>query len=475
MLAVGLATLAKQDNPPAQGHNVIVVMTDDMRLDDLQFMPHTLHLLADRGVTFTQAISPYPLCCPARAELMTGQYSHNNGVQGNAWPRGGYYKLDSSNTLATWLHDQGYETAFLGKYLNQYGMRDEHEVPPGWDLWKGAPKGVYRYYDVTLNQNGHLQSYPRIYQTYLYDHIGRQMVEHESGSDRPYFMWLSYVAPHKTPITPPHTRYHHGRWYAPPPAKPDRGTFAGLPPITNPSFNEADMSDKGRFMRQLPRLTPHRVAVAHQTRIKRIEALQSVDRAVSHLVADLKRLHEYDDTYLIFISDNGMQLGEHRWRGKILGYDESVRVPLIMAGPGIPHGVVRHQAVTTVDVTTTIADMTNTTPTLKQDGESLLPLATGQKPDTGNRVVPLEAGPLDNTSKGWLYQGVRSDRYTLLRWGDGEVELYDRKKDRYEVSSVADDPAYRKVKRRMLRYLHRLDHCAGKACMAWYGMAPRGQ
>ncbi len=464
----GLSSYGQAQGLPAKGPNVIVVMTDDMRLDDLAYMPNTLRLLADRGATFAQMISPYPLCCPARAELLTGQFSHNNGVQGNAWPRGGYYRLDGSNTLPVWLHANGYETAFMGKYLNQYGDRDPLEIPPGWDDWNGSVKHIYNYDNLLANENGDLVSYHGIYQTDLFDQSEQQMVRQFAQSDRPFFLWMSYIAPHAECSTRGVPRgLRRGCWHAPEPEVDDRGTFSQLPPLQNPAINEKDMSDKGAFMRRLPRLSPHKMALEDADRIARIESLQSVDRAIAHLVATLHRTGEYKNTYIIFTSDNGIQLGEHRWRFKVLGYEPSVRVPLLIAGPGIPAGVVRHQQVSTVDLTATIADMTGTTPGLRQDGESLLPLATGRQAGDRNRVLPLEAGPLNNTSPGWLYRGVRTDRYTLLHWPNGDVELYDRRHDPYEVASVANEPRYADIQQRLTRLLDRLETCAGTQCLAY--------
>lgn len=468
MAAIGLAGLGKQVNPPASGPNVIVIMTDDMRADDLQFMPNTLHLLAAQGVTFRQMLSPYPLCCPARAELLSGQFSHNNGVQGNTWPRGGYYKLDNTNTLPVWLHSAGYQTAFIGKYLNDYGARDPAEIPPGWDYWDGSVRGVYDYSHVTTNQFGQVTPHPRIYQTNLFDAETTQLIDSYAHSDRPFFLWTSFVTPHQECAVANRRPGDRTCWHPPPPAYGDQGRFDNLVLPQDPSVNEADMSDKAHFMRRLALLTPGRLRQLQQERLLRIEALQSVDRAVAHLVAELKATGQYDNTYLLFTSDNGVQMGEHRWVGKVLGYEPSLRVPLILTGPGIPAGQQRDQAVTMVDLAATIADATGTTPGRLLDGQSLLPLARGTVPDGRNRIVPLEASPLNHSLNGWLYQGVRTDRYTLLAWRDGEVELYDRQRDPYEMRSVAGDPAYAAVQSRLEQRLHSLEYCKGSACLAWW-------
>ena len=471
---LGLAGLGKQIDAPASGPNVIVIMTDDMRLDDLQYMPNTLHLLAAQGVTFNQMLSPYPLCCPARAQFLTGQYSHNNGVQGNSWPRGGYYRLDGTNTLPVWLHDGGYETAFLGKYLNEYGSQDEYEIPPGWDYWMGSLATVYDYHRVTTNQGGRITTHAGVYQTNLFDSRSTDLVDLYADGDRPFFMWTSYIAPHVECVarTVPEDA-PHSCWGPPPAAYGDDGTYEDLVIHDDPSINEADMSDKGEFMQALPPISPQRLEGLHNARISRIESLQSVDRAVVHLVERLKATGQYENTYLIFTSDNGVQLGEHRWQSKVLGYEPSIRVPLIISGPGLPKGAVRNQAVTIADLGATIADIADVDPRRRLDGQSLLPLARGDVPDGRDRVVPLQAAPRNPTSPGWLYQGVRTDRYTLLVWSNGDTELYDRRHDPLQMTSVAGNPAYAQVQRDLERRLAELESCAGANCRQWYG-APFG-
>ncbi len=466
--ALTLPTLGSDPDAPATGPNIVLIMTDDMRADDLPYMPHVERLLADRGVTFRQMLSPYPLCCPARAELLSGQYSHNNGVQSNVWPRGGYYKLDNSNTLPVWLHNAGYETAFMGKYLNEYGSRDPQAIPPGWDYWDGSIAGIYNYHGVITNSFGTPTRHRGSYQTSLFDGESRSALDTLANGDRPFFMWVSYIAPHLECATESAVEGGSNCWHAPPPAPRDGGTFSSVQLPHNSSINEPNMQDKGRFMQTLPRISAKRLQFLRQLRIQRIESLQAVDRAVAHLVTELKQKHEYRNTYLVFTSDNGVQLGEHRWQSKLLGYEPSVRVPLIIAGPGLPAGVVRRQEVTMVDLGATLAEMAGAKPGRLLDGQPLLPLAKGTVPDGRDRVVPLEAAPHDVPQVGWLYRGVRTNRYTLLVWRNGDVELYDRKRDPYEVHSVAGQPAYARVQADLERQLQRLRSCAGADCMSWY-------
>ena len=110
---------------------MLILETDDQTVESMRVMANVQRLLAAEGTTFANSFVANSLCCPSRSTLLTGQYSHNNGVFSNQFPSGGYYKLDSSNTLAVWLQRAGYHTALVGKYLNQYGTRNANEVPPG--------------------------------------------------------------------------------------------------------------------------------------------------------------------------------------------------------------------------------------------------------------------------------------------------------------------------------------------------------
>ena len=128
-LAVAGTAEAGQQRP-----NVVVVMTDDQRLWDMEAMPQTKRLIGRAGTTFENAVATYPLCCPSRSTFLSGQYEHNHGVLGNHAPEGGYAKFDFTNALGVWLQAAGYRTAHVGKQLNEYGSAlqpDQAAVPPG--------------------------------------------------------------------------------------------------------------------------------------------------------------------------------------------------------------------------------------------------------------------------------------------------------------------------------------------------------
>ena len=141
--------------------NILVVMTDDMAQSDLQFMPNVRRKLAQKGTSFTNAIDAFPLCCPARATFITGQYPHNHGVIGNFAPYGWYGMKQRGNTLPAWLDDAGYRTAAIGKWLNGYGALDAHgEVPKGFDTWRGLlDVSAYDYFNFVMNKDGKLRTW----------------------------------------------------------------------------------------------------------------------------------------------------------------------------------------------------------------------------------------------------------------------------------------------------------------------------
>jgi len=165
-LAAGLAVGARERGgsalaaPPTQRPNVLVLETDDQTLAEMEVLPNVKQLIGDQGVTFDNNFDSFSLCCPSRASFLTGQYSHNNNVRGNAPPVGGYQALDKSNTLAVWLERAGYYTVHLGKFLNGYGRPTPTEIPPGWSEWHGSvDPTTYRYYNYTLNEGGELNTF----------------------------------------------------------------------------------------------------------------------------------------------------------------------------------------------------------------------------------------------------------------------------------------------------------------------------
>ncbi|HSJ22283.1 MAG TPA: sulfatase [Nocardioidaceae bacterium] len=460
--------------------NIVLFSADDMRADDLEFMPRTRQLLGRAGTTFTDAISNYPLCCPARAVLLTGQYSHNNGVQGNKWPAGGHRKFYETGaeleTLPVWLKRAGYNTGLVGKYLNNYGATNSEQastgpryVPPGWDEWHASVGGVLKYYCVTLNHNGRLRRHPGEYQTDLYTSLSTDFIREYAGKEKPFFLWASHFAPHVGVSPRANDICGKAAGLPVPAAERHKQMFDGLPLPEAPSINEEDMSDKGTYMNGRAKQDLGRMGASHRSRI---ESLQALDESVADTVAALKAKGVLDDTLFVFTSDNGWLLGEHRAHKKTLPYEEALKVPLMMRGPGLPTNEQRHQPVSLVDIPATVLELAGATATKPQDGVSLM----GHLGDPGRlarRIMPIEAGPEPDIQKRhnlimplWLYRGVRSSQYSYIAWqimGSEEEEFYDLDEDPFQLDSRHEATSQALITARA--YYEKLRDCAGPTCV----------
>src|SRR6185295_3094787 len=273
------------------------------------------------------------------------------------------------------LQDAGYRTGYIGKYLNGYGIPDygglrspgiRRYIPPGWNRWYvPVDHTEYDMYGYRLNENGRLRTYgtaPRDYQTDVYARKAQAFVRASASQPQPFFLTVAPLAPHlENPIAPgPRERGRNPR-----PALRDLGRFARRPLPRPPSFNERKISDKPSFVRNTPRLSNSEIRQLRLEYHSRLESLLAVDDLVRGLVHQLRATGELDNTYIVFTSDNGFMLGQHRRHGKLSVYEESVRVPLIIRGPGLPARQVRSQLTANIDLAPTILDAASTPPRLE--------------------------------------------------------------------------------------------------------------
>ncbi|HEX6150058.1 sulfatase [Nocardioides sp.] len=439
--------------------NIVAITADDMRVSDLEAMPRLRRLLRQRGTTFARSYATFPLCCPSRASFLTGQYAHNHGVLDNEQPLGGYAAFDPSSTVATWLDDAGYQTAFVGKFINEYGAVTPVTVPPGWDDFHASIGGGH-YFETTLFENGAPTTYDGPYQTDVYGRVASDLIEERVARRAPLFLWASFYAPHVgRPREPDDPGIN-----TPAVAPRHRDRFADRPLRSPRSFDEPDVSDKPRHVRQRPRLSADLQAQMRESYQQRLESLLALDAAVGRIVATLRRSGELPNTVVLFTADNGWMMGEHRIHaGKTVVYEPSTRVPLIVRGPGFPAGTKRHQLVANIDVAPTFAALARTRPGLRVDGRSLLPLA--RRPSVGrDRRLVLEAGPRSRNAP-MFYTAVRTDRWLYVEYGEtGERELYDMDRDPHQLVNQARNPAYREHRQRLARRLAELRDCAGRGC-----------
>jgi N-acetylglucosamine-6-sulfatase len=445
---------------------VVVIMTDDQTAASLSTMQHVNALLAGEGTKFDQAIDSFPLCCPSRATNLTGQYAHNHGVLHNNPPFGGFIQLDSTNTLPVWLSNAGYRTMHVGRYLNGYEAK--YGIPPGWTDWVGLPhSAAFNYVTWKAFDHGVLRSYPDAqhpgeYLTDFETRRGVELIDEASPGDRPFFLSLWYTAPHRGGPTDPDDPRRPG---TPSPAPRHRDAYAGMRMPRHPNFNEKNMYDKPQVVADRPRLSREFVAGVEENWRQEIESLMAVDEGVAQIVEALRRNGELENTLVVFMSDNGFMHGEHRALAeKVLPYEESIRVPLVMRGPGVPRARLDRRLVGNMDVTSTILDATDVLPGRVQDGRSLLELLADPGAEWGRDIL-IENG---NGANGVpSYRGIRTYRYLYVEHRTtGEYELYDLKEDPYQLQSVDGHDRYRKVQRDLAVRLRELTSCAGADCLA---------
>ena len=265
-------------------------------------MPTVQRELVGRGVTFTEAVAVNPLCCPSRATILTGQYSHTTHVYSNLPPYGGSQWFDDDSTIATWLDDAGYRTGYVGKYLNEYGGSwappglDRWFTPPGWDVWLGYSGGYHAYEVMVGGLLGRAGSSISDYSTDVFTNEAVSFVR--STGDEPFFLVYAPYAPHR-PATP---------------APRHAGTYASLDPWRPPAWNEQDVSDKPAWLRPRDPLDVNEVAKADAFRRRQLESHPRGRRGRRVAPRRPTRAGRLEDTLIVFASDNGLLWGERRSR-----------------------------------------------------------------------------------------------------------------------------------------------------------------
>ncbi|MDQ2939244.1 MAG: sulfatase, partial [Actinomycetota bacterium] len=476
VLALGLGghhAASAEARPPQQQPlrpNVLVIETDDQTQASMSVMPNTQQLIGGQGTTFANNFVNYSLCCPSRSTFLTGQYSHNTGVRDNQPPNGGFDKLNSSNTLPLWLQGAGYYTGLIGKYLNGYETHRNDPggplIPPGWSEWRGSTV-TYQYFGYELNEGGVLNTYgstsdnpdnppnPSLYSTDVYTAKAVDFINRRAPTGQPFFLWLTYLAPHGGGPNPPGSHCVDSAH----PAPRDLHAFDSVPLPQPPSFNEADISDKPPNIRDNPPFSPTDISDIQRNYRCRLASLLAEDAGVKQLIDTLSANGVLDNTLVIFTSDNGFMHGEHRVKtGKVVPYEESIRVPLLIRGPGFSGGKTVRDLSINADLAPTVVKATGAQPGLTTDG---LPLqGFPQKPGRERgRELSIEA---------LGYTGVRTQRYIYIEHTGGQnngfQELYDLQADPFELQNVASNPAYAAVRAALAARLANVRTCSGDAC-----------
>ena len=417
--------------------NMVFILVDDMRRDDLKYMPKTMALLKDEGMTFQNAFVSNALCAPSRATIMRGQYSHNNGVWSNSFDSGGWQAYQQNgneeDNVATRLQGAGYRTGLFGKYLNGYTRTTYIPHQQGrsaeWDRWF-APfvGGGYPYFDYGVNDQGTIRHFGTQDSDYITDVLSRKtdaFLKNSAAQNRPFFAYVAPTAPHG-PATP---------------APRDVHAFDGATAPRLPSFNEKEVSDKPSWISTQPRLTSSQISDINTRHEDRIESLQAVDDLVEGVVDTLgssspqNGVVPLDNTYIFFTSDNGWHHGEHRIPGeKWRPYEEDVHMPLLVRGPGVAAGSTTYKMALNTDYLPTFTDLAGAQSPPYVDGRSLEPVIHGGVTSRRSAIL-LEAAAHFSPA----YEGVRTagkDRSKYVAYAEGTRELYDLGSDPYELANA---------------------------------------
>jgi arylsulfatase A-like enzyme len=478
--------LPKQDRP-----NIILILVDDLdsKLGTIEFMPNLQKLMIKQGLSIKDFFVSDTTCCPSRSTILRGQYTHNHQVY-TSNPIDGFerfYSLDhDSSTIATWLHAADYQTIYLGKYLNGYPNKSYRTyIPQGWDQWYSPARGKpYVGFNYTLNENGNLVDYVSNPQDYLLDVLSVKMQDFLRDSGRggkPFFMFFAPFQPHQ-PANP---------------APRHANLFESIQAPRTESYNEADVQDKPETIRFDPLLTDPEMQNLDDLYRLRVQSMQSVDEMIANMFKVLEETNQIQNTYIIFTSDNGFHLGQHRLRaGKSTPYEEDINVPFIIFGPGIPANVmIDGYLAGNVDIAATISELAGVVPLATTDGRSLIPLFGVNPPDPsswrqaylleyyadntteeGNNVSlisyqdqngVLEPPDIDNLLSNvptLSYRGLRTPDYLYVEYANGFLELYDLRKDPSEMVNIAGK-VEQDLLDRLSNLLHRLAGCRGASCL----------
>ena len=450
--------------------NVLVIMTDDQTLESMRAMTHTRKWLGEGGTTFDQYYASFPLCCPSRATYYSGRYAHNTGVQDNIPPFGGAKRFVpmQNDSLAVWLHEAGYRTASVGKYLNTWGQNGDIAAPPGWSKWFGLiDPTTYQYFGYSVSVDGQRRDYGTAPEDYQTDVLGKEVVDTikaRANEDQPWFISFTPLSPHaekrETPQDEQVQNNDQFRWaFAKPAPRHESSLLAKMPKPA--SFGVVD-DKKPPVIQSQPALGPGMLLNMEKGYQLELQTLQATDEWVGKIVDALRETGQLDDTVLLFTSDNGLFHGEHRLAFvKFFLYEPAVHLPLIMRGPGIPRNKKVQQVAVNADLTPTILSLTGATASgVAMDGMDLLP-TIDPKARTADRAVLLE-----NRSNKMSQKAVHTGRYIYIETDGGTWrELYDLEKDPDQLRNIVDDPSAASLVAQLAQRLEKLKSCSGTACI----------
>jgi arylsulfatase A-like enzyme len=416
--------------------NIVFLLTDDLSLDLLPFLP-SVQRMEQQGVTFTNYFVTDSLCCPSRSSIFTGQFPHTDGVFRNGGPDGGFEaftnKGDDKSTFATTLHDSGYRTGMMGKYLNGY-MPVKKYIPPGWDEWDVAGD-AYPEFNYNINVNGRVDHHGKQPADYMTDVLADRalaFVDDSVAQAKPFMLEVATFAPHGPFV----------------PAPRDADKFPGLTVPRTGAYDKATANAVPWFNRPKP-LNPGQTQILDSDFRKRAQAVQAVDLLLTRVEKELEAKGVADNTYIVFSSDNGYHLGQHRLlAGKQTAYDTDTHVPLVVTGPGVTAGRRVDAFTENIDLRPTFEAIAQAKTPDAVEGHDLLPVLKGESPTDWRTTVLFEHhGPIRSPADPDFdgpesvnppsYEGIRTASWLYVEYEGGQHEFYDLVKDPEELDNLA--------------------------------------
>ncbi|MBF8186086.1 sulfatase [Nonomuraea sp. K274] len=448
--------------------NIVVVMADDLESGTLPYFPNITRHLVREGASFQRFFVTNSWCCPSRASILRSQYVHSHGVLTNTAPEGGFDRFHTlgleRSTVGTWMQQAGYRTALMGKYLNHYpgATAEPAFVPPGWNEWAVPVRALYDEYGYRLNENGGLFDYGWSEEDYLSDVLARKARDFIAGSKQPFFLLLTPTGPHN----PANPAVRHA------------GAFPLVTAPRPPSFNQEDVSREPHWLRSRPWISEAGRDRIDERFRARLRSMLGVDDLVGTVIEALREKGELDNTYIFFTSDNGFHLGTRRLpQGKTTPFEEAIRVPLVVRGPGVKADSKIRQMGVTIDLAPTFAELGGAKAPPFAEGRSLAPLLRGRPPEQWRKHTLIEFVRPVNPSSGAqtpvpAYQALRTNRYTYVRYDTGERQLYDLAADPYQLYNLADcaDPV---LVTRLEGLLRAMAACSGATCREADSLQPQ--
>lgn len=450
ILAFGLAVAATAADAAIERPNILFIAIDDLNdwVGALGGHPDvktpTIDALAARGTLFANAHCQSPLCNSSRTSLMTGLRPGTTGIYGlSPWFRD-LPEFAGRVTLPQYLSKHGYTTYTTGKiYHGGYGTR-ETDRGVEWDvIGPGASAAPFPAEKLVKTPSPH-----KLVDWGFFPHRDEEKGDWKVASwaveqlqqmpSEPFFLSVGFFLPH-VPC------YATEKWFDLYPAGSTR-----LPVV-----DRHDREDTPRFSWYLHWRLP-------EPRLKFLEeedqwmnlvrsylaTISYVDSQVKRVLDALEASGRADDTVVVLWSDHGWHLGEKGITGKNTLWEESTRVPLIFAGPGVAEGAVSSRPVELLDLYPTLVEIAGLPPKDDLEGLSLVPLLVDASLERDRPAI---------TSHNRGNHAVRTDRWRYIRYADGSEELYDHAADPDEWRNLASDEAFHDVKEELSSWLPAVD------------------